>query len=226
MTRFLSSILYFSLSAGAAIAQTTAQGEAAFKSCAACHQVGDSAKNRLGPVLNGVVGRPAGSFEGYKYSASMAAAGEAGLIWSEENIAGFITDPTGFLREFLGDPKARSKMTFKQRDAAKRQDVIVYLATFQTAAAFAPADGFCVVNASQEPHLFSVETREGARQLASLDPGEQLCASDTSAPDGIVSVFEAGDSLEGCSRIVPVGRVESMLKFAGFDACGWSSQNL
>ncbi|MCK4712401.1 MAG: c-type cytochrome, partial [Marinosulfonomonas sp.] len=47
-------------------AQHAAAGEAIFKKCAACHQIGDGANNGAGPILTGVIGRPAGSVEGFK----------------------------------------------------------------------------------------------------------------------------------------------------------------
>lgn len=87
----------------------------------------------------------------------------------------------------------------------------------------APKDGFCIVNASANPHLFATETREGIRQLKQLEPGAHLCVKGTSAPDGIVSVFENEDGFEGCSRIIPVGTSEMMLEYAEFDRCGWGS---
>ena len=57
--------------------QSAEDGEKVFKKCKSCHQVGVGAKNKTGPILTGVIGRPAGSIEGYKYSKSMAAAGAA-----------------------------------------------------------------------------------------------------------------------------------------------------
>ncbi len=87
------------------------------------------------------------------------------------------------------------------------------------------AGGFCIVNASDKMHLFATETREGARQLAELAPGETLCATGTAAADGIVSVFEDAEGFEGCSRIVPSGRIERMLEYAAFDRCRWGSRD-
>lgn len=87
----------------------------------------------------------------------------------------------------------------------------------------APADGFCIRNASAKAHVFAAETREGDRQVAKLAPGEMLCASASSAADGVVSVFESFDSFEGCSRIVPLGKIEEMHAFAEFDRCVWSA---
>lgn len=106
-----------------------AKGEQVFKKCAACHKVGPGAKNAFGPVLNGVVGRKAGSEAGYRYSKSMEAARAAGLVWSEKTIPEFIENPSKFLKTYLKDNSARSKMPFKLRNATQREDVAAYLAT-------------------------------------------------------------------------------------------------
>ena len=104
-------------------------GEKVFKKCSACHKVGDNAKNAVGPVLNGVVGRAAGSFDGYKYGTGLLAANEKGLIWTEDKIFGWIGDPRAWIREYLGDDKAKAKMTFKLKKEQDRHDVIAYLKT-------------------------------------------------------------------------------------------------
>lgn len=117
-----------------ALAQPTgdpANGETLFRKCAACHQVGEEATNRVGPVLTNVVNRPAGSFEGYRYGGSMTAAGEADLIWTPENIFAYLENPTAFLRAYLDDSKARGKMSFKLADEQERLDVIAYLSQFE-----------------------------------------------------------------------------------------------
>lgn len=89
----------------------------------------------------------------------------------------------------------------------------------------APADGFCIINAAELSFLFATETREGARQLLELAPGEHLCTDSTAAADGIVSVFENAQGFEGCSRIVPIGTAEQLTEYAEFDRCGWSSHD-
>lgn len=105
-------------------------GAKVFKGCKACHQVGDGAKNRSGPLLNDVIGRTAGSVEGFKYSKSMIAAGEAGLVWDAEKIADFIENPSSYLKEVLDSSKAKSKMSKKVKKEADRANVAAYLATF------------------------------------------------------------------------------------------------
>lgn len=223
MKILLSAALGVSLISGGALAQSAQEGQKVFRSCAGCHQVGADAKNLLGPVLNGIVGRQAGIYPDYRYSKSMVAAGAAGLIWTEDNIFEYVANPTAFLKKFLDDPRAKAKMSFRMKDEKRRRNVIAYLATFKTAAAEVPADGFCIVNASDEEYTFTTETREGDWQAAVLAPGARLCADATSASDGIVSVFELSDEFEGCSRIIPVGVSEQLLEFALAGRCGWSS---
>jgi len=113
-----------------------AKGEKVFRKCTACHMVGEKAKNRVGPVLTGVVGRKAGTAEGYKYSKLNQAAGEAGLEWTEENLIAYLPDPSGFLKKYLKEndaadkAKGRSKMVYKLKKEDERKDVVAYLKTF------------------------------------------------------------------------------------------------
>lgn len=113
-----------------------AKGEAVFKKCMACHRVGENARNLVGPVLNGVVGRKAGTVEGYKYSDLNHSAGEAGLTWTPENIVAYLPDPNAFLKKYLTDQgkadqaKGATKMTFKLPNEQERKDVVAYLQTF------------------------------------------------------------------------------------------------
>ena len=135
------------LATGAALAISTpafAEGDAAigekeFKKCKACHAIknGDETfvkGGKTGPNLYGVIGRAAGS-EDFKYSKSMISAGEGGLIWTEEAVATFITDPKAYLKEITGDTSAKSKMTFKAKKA--QEDLAAYLASFSPP----PAEG-------------------------------------------------------------------------------------
>lgn len=122
--------------AGAAqTAGDAAKGEAVFKKCMICHRVGPDAKNMVGPVLNGIVGRKAGTVESYSYSPLNKAAGEAGLTWTEDQILAYLPDPNAFLKKYLVDngkadlAKGSTKMVFKLSSEAERRDVIAYLKT-------------------------------------------------------------------------------------------------
>jgi len=70
-----------------------AAGEKVFKKCAACHAVGEGAKDRVGPSLNGIIGRTAGTEEGFKYSPAMVKAGEGGIVWGPETLDTYLADP-------------------------------------------------------------------------------------------------------------------------------------
>ena len=210
--------------ASGALAQDAARGETVFKKCATCHDIGAEAENRIGPILTGVIGRPAASVEGFDYGDGMIAAGEAGLVWTEDLIFDYIADPRKFLRAFLDDRRARAKMTLRLRDETDRRDVIAFLATFSSAALAPPA--VCVRNASDERHFFAAEATGSARVTGWLEPGEELCApADTPAAPGFVSVFEDEEGFEGCSRLVSAGKSEDMIRYADFDRCAWASNS-
>ena len=107
-------------SVGAAAAQDAAAGEKVFAKCKICHQVGEGAKNGVGPVLNGVVGRKAGSEEGYNYSTANKS---SGLTWDDAT-----------LKQYLKNPRAMvpgTKMIFPGISNEKDiDDVIAYLKQF------------------------------------------------------------------------------------------------
>jgi cytochrome c len=112
--------LVLAASAGAASAQDAALGEKVFFKCKICHQIGEGAKNAVGPVLNGVVGRKSGTYPDYSYSDANK---NSGLTWDEAT-----------LKEYLKDPRAKvpgTKMIFpglpKDEDIA---NVIAYLKQF------------------------------------------------------------------------------------------------
>ena len=69
---------------GAASAQDATKGEQVFKQCMTCHRIGPDAKNLVGPVLTGVIGRQSGTAPGFAYSALNKSAGENGLVWSDD----------------------------------------------------------------------------------------------------------------------------------------------
>jgi cytochrome c len=109
--------------AAAPDAALVAAGEKAWRQCAACHKVGEGARNGTGPVLNGVVGRQAGTGAGFRYSPQMVAAGQGGLIWTAEALDAFLADPAKII--------PRNRMSFRGvRDPAERAGLIAYLATF------------------------------------------------------------------------------------------------
>jgi cytochrome c len=124
------------VSGSGAYAQDATKGEQVFKQCMTCHRIGPDAKNLIGPVLTGVIGRQSGTAPGFVYSALNKAAGEAGLVWSDELIMQYLPDPNAFLKKFLTDKgkadlaTGSTKMAFKLADEQQRKDVIAYLNKF------------------------------------------------------------------------------------------------
>lgn len=104
-----------------------AHGAVIFKKCAACHQAGPGAGNSVGPVLTGVIGRPAASYPGYRYSSAMK---RSGIVWDEATLARFLHAPRALVRG--------TKMSFpglaRDQDVA---DVLAYLKSLAPAAASA-----------------------------------------------------------------------------------------
>lgn len=101
-------------------AQDAAAGEKVFVQCKACHQIGENAKNAVGPVLNGLFGRHSGTVEGYNYSPANK---NSGITWDEATF-----------REYIKDPKAKipgTKMIYAGlKDEQKINDLVAYLKQF------------------------------------------------------------------------------------------------
>ena len=109
--------------AAPATAQDAENGKSIFGKCRACHQVGENAKNLVGPNLNGLFGRKAGSVDGFVYSNGNKS---SGVTWDDATFA-----------EYIKDPKAKipgTKMVFAGvKDEQKIKDLIAYLHTFDKA---------------------------------------------------------------------------------------------
>ncbi len=131
MSRFRDGLIGLTLAAAAVLALAhpalaagdIANGAKIFRKCAACHNIGVGARNRVGPELNGVIGRKAATAPDYEYSQAMINAGEGGLVWSEETLTHFLAHPKGMIDG--------TRMTFaglkKPEEVA---DVIAYLSAF------------------------------------------------------------------------------------------------
>ena len=114
--------LAFAASTAPARAQDAAAGEKDFLVCRACHQIGPGAKNAVGPVLNGVVGRKAGSYPGFAYSEANK---KSDITWTEDELQKYLADPQKVV--------PGTKMIFPgfHGDTKKINDVIAYLKQFK-----------------------------------------------------------------------------------------------
>ena len=101
-------------------AQDAAAGEKVFGVCKMCHQIGETAKNAVGPQLNGLIGRKSGTVAGYSYSAANK---DSGITWDEATF-----------REYIKDPKAKvpgTKMIYVGlKDEQKTNDLVAFLKQF------------------------------------------------------------------------------------------------
>lgn len=118
--RFAMLFLFFAASIQAAQAADPVAGEKVFKRCLACHMVGEDAKTRVGPVLNGLIGRKAGSYEGFKYTEANK---NSGLVWDEATLAKYLKNPRATI--------PGTSMTFVGiKKDEEIEDLIAYLKQF------------------------------------------------------------------------------------------------
>ena len=123
---------------GSAFAQDAAKGKSTFNQCMACHRIGPDAKALVGPPLTDVIGRKAGTFAGFAYSNLMKDAGEAGLVWNEQEISDYLVNPSNYLKKYLTDhgkadkATGSSKMVYMLANEDQRKNVVAYVATFST----------------------------------------------------------------------------------------------
>ena len=119
-TKFIAVAIFVAGISAPCLAQDQTAGELVFKQCNICHQVGETAKNEVGPVLNGIIGRKAGTAPSYEYSPGFK---NTDLVWDD-----------GSFREYVKDPKSMfpgTKMAFAGlRDERKLADLLAYLKSF------------------------------------------------------------------------------------------------
>ncbi|MCS0504251.1 c-type cytochrome [Ancylobacter mangrovi] len=128
MNRYITAAALLVLGTTAALAQSPEAGDAdkgakVFRKCMACHAVGENAKNKVGPELNGVVGRKMGSIEGFSYSDTLKEHNAKGDVWTAEVLNSYLENPKGFMpgvkMVFAGLPKE-----------SDRANIIAYLSSF------------------------------------------------------------------------------------------------
>jgi len=96
------------------------KGAKVYKKCVSCHMIGDGAKNRVGPHLNGIIGREIGAIADYKYSKSMVKYAATAKVWSEENLSAYLESPRKVVKG--------GRMAFAGlRKETDRANVIAYL---------------------------------------------------------------------------------------------------
>ncbi|MCX2721129.1 c-type cytochrome [Roseibium salinum] len=202
MSKFLKSLsLGIALTAvpllSAAHAGDAAKGEKVFKKCAACHAVGEGAQNKVGPHLNDILGRTAGTGEDFKYSKPMIDAGKAGLVWDEASLTTYLEKP----RDMIKGTKMAFAGLRKQEDL---ENVIAYLATFSGSAPEAQDQGAAAEEATEtelasaSPAPVSATREGGVLGLGREATPEEVAAWDIDVrPDGKGLPVGSGTVAEG-----------------------------
>lgn len=123
----LSCLVFFTTTARAASEANPVKGAELFKQCVACHAVGEGAVSPVGPVLNHVFGRTAGTLEGFAYSDAMKAKGQSEqLIWDEKSLYIYLAGPERYVPgTSMGFAGLRKEKEIK--------DVLAYLIQFSPA---------------------------------------------------------------------------------------------
>ncbi|KIC45069.1 MAG: cytochrome c family protein [Ruegeria sp.] len=131
MTRILAAAIVGLLAVPAFAEGDADAGKKAFNKCKSCHMIADPAGEvivkggKTGPNLYGISGRTAGTVEDFRYGDSIVEAGANGLVWDEETFVAYTQDPKAFLKDYLDQTSAKSKMTFKLKKGA--EDVYAYI---------------------------------------------------------------------------------------------------
>ncbi len=106
------------------------KGEKLFRACKSCHQIGENARNGVGPHLDGLFDRQAGSLKGFKYSGAMKKLGAEGLVWNEFTLDQYLEKPRAYV--------PGTRMSY--RGMPKRDDRVHMIAYLRTLSDEAPAD--------------------------------------------------------------------------------------
>lgn len=126
MTRlagFTAIVLGIATLTGTARAEDLDNGKSQFNKCKSCHDVGENAKNKIGPPLNNIIDRKAASIDGFNYSDSIKGLAAKGLVWNVEMLSKYIDDPKSVV--------PNGKMVFAGlKDQDDRNDLIAYLKQF------------------------------------------------------------------------------------------------
>ena len=162
--------------------QSIDAGQKAFQACAACHDVGPAARSKVGPPLNGMFGRTAGSQEGFPYSPAMRA---SNITWTDESFAAYLTNPKALV--------PGTKMAFAGiADAQRIADIAAYLKAFD-------ASGQVAVGSKASPPVApAADSLE-----ATINPGTLECIRSFAGPDHAKACAEdGGDLLQAIGALV------------------------
>lgn len=158
-----------------------AAGEATYRQCKSCHQVGAGADHRIGPHLNSIFGRQAGTHEGFRYSNALRDAGASGLEWHADTLDAFIENPKALA--------TGTRMSFRGiSDPTERQNLIAYLRTFSDDPANIPEADPTAVSTEHalDPAILAIKGDPAYGEYLSGDC--TTCHQTSGGDDGIPSI--------------------------------------
>lgn len=178
-------LLAFAVSPPAAAETETAgsgrDGAELYGACKGCHEIGDGARNRVGPHLNDIHGRPAGSIEGFRYSTALKARGAAGLVWDDESLDRYLAKPRRFI--------PGNRMSFRgMEDTADRRALIAWLTDPHAAETDPDAAGIAPQGAANEMAVAVLQTEGDPAYGAYLASECVTCHQASGHADGIPSI--------------------------------------
>lgn len=117
--------VFFSVTGATAFADSEAveQGAKLFSQCKGCHQIGEGARDRVGPHLNGIFGRDVAAHEDFAYSKAMKRAGADGMVWDREHLDAYLENPKALV--------SGTRMSYRgMKDAGERDALLAYLRAY------------------------------------------------------------------------------------------------
>ncbi len=127
--RYLTALTAAALTAGLSVPALAegdaAAGERVYNRCKGCHAVGEGARNRAGPQLNGIIGAEIASVDGFKYSQAFMEKKAEGFVWTEQELAAYLQKPRDYI------PRTRMSSFAGLNKEEDRVNVIAYLKTFK-----------------------------------------------------------------------------------------------
>ncbi|MEQ8824687.1 MAG: c-type cytochrome [Filomicrobium sp.] len=164
-------------------ARLVRHGAEIFQRCTACHRIGVDATNRIGPQLNNLIGRKAGSIDGARYSEAMKRAGEDGLVWTTTTLDAFLSDPPAFIEGTTMGLRGVA-------DEGERKALIVYLEAFSLGAADIPEIAVTPPRRSDPKPADEIMAIKGDPEFGEYLSGECLtCHQPSGANKGIPSII-------------------------------------
>ena len=173
---------FLTASSTALAGEVNPAGAHLFSECATCHEVGEGARNKIGPHLDGIIGRTAGSIADFKYSNAMRKAGEDGLVWDAEALDRYLAKPRAFI--------PGNRMSFREMDdPADRATLIEWLAAVSKSAPGASVEGAAAPAGPPSSFADIVLAMTGDPEYGKYLAGECVtCHQASGHADGIPSI--------------------------------------